>query len=333
MAEIRFQLLMLPAGTPIRDNLQGSGLAFYGSTAASSVQVGEYQDSTYVSNSDGSTYTDLCNNSKYVASVFPSGRAVLKHDSATDSVGLSGVKTYQSTIGIEFGHTTAVKVQNAQLRIYDRSNINNPASGVNTKVAEIVNHNGYAGSTAWANQGTIGKTSNVVGSGDILWWGEPWPAEMVGAYNYYTNSNGVIFTNGTDADTNINGDSRLSTAAVAGSYDTVGGTGIILPLLDSPGSGQQGLQTALITDASDATPGLMWPKWTQYVNTTARQALFFTDGDPVLDFNNASLASNGKTFGGTGIYTHHTWAVSLSASPLSVGAKDQYGLYISLEYL
>jgi hypothetical protein len=41
----------------------------------------------------------------------------------------------------------------------------------------------------------------------------------------------------------------------------------------------------------------------------------------------------GRTYGGTGLDTHHTWAVALSASPLSIGSKEQYGLYVSLEYL
>ena len=40
-----------------------------------------------------------------------------------------------------------------------------------------------------------------------------------------------------------------------------------------------------------------------------------------------------KTYGGTGIDTHHTWSIALSASPLSIGAKNEYGLYVSVEYL
>ena len=50
--------------------------------------------------------------------------------------------------------------------IYDRSNINHPASGVNTKVAEIINHNGSASTS----QGVLGNPSTVVGSGDFFWW-------------------------------------------------------------------------------------------------------------------------------------------------------------------
>ncbi|MBF83863.1 MAG: hypothetical protein CL489_05235 [Acidobacteria bacterium] len=324
MAELIFQLLHNANGTAAVQTIGASGLAFYGTNAASSVQIGEYQDNTYVANADGSVYKDQTNNIKYVADTFPSGKTVLGGQIVNPSVscGLSGVKSFQGTVGIEFGHTTAVKIQNAQLRIYDRANVNYPASGVNTKVAEIINHDGYT----YASQGTLGNTSNVVGSGDILWWGEPWPVEMVGAAGAtYKNSNGVVFINGTDADTNINGDSRLSSAAVAGSYDTVGGTGIIVPLSDSPGSGQKALDRNDIAGSS----GPIWPKWTQYVNSTSRQALFF--GQSKYNFDDGY--NSNKAQGGTGVDTHHTWSIALSASPLSVGSKDQYGLYVSVEYL
>ena len=325
MATINFQLLKETDGTPSRDTLGGSGLAFYGSAAGASVQVGEYQDKTYVANADGSTYTDVTNNTKFVTSVFPSGRMTLGHAGGTvESAGLSGIKTFQGTLGIEFSHNAAVNIQNAQLRIYDRSNVNYPASGVNTKVAEIINHDGQTS----GGQGSDGHLSQAVGSGDILWWGEPWPAEMVSTLNYFTNSNGVVFRNGVDTGSvNVNGDSRLSGAAIAGSYDTVGGTGIILPLADSPGSGQRGLQRSEIVSGS----GQEWPKWTQYVNNTTRQALFF--GSVANNFDNSGMDQNHLTFGGTGVDFVHNWSVALSAAPLSVGAKDEYGLYVSVEYL
>ena len=233
MAQIRFQLLHNANGTATIDDLSGSGLAFYGSAAGSSVQIGAYQGMTRVASADGSSYQDETNNLKYVANTFPSGQCVIAGQYGTaQAIGLSGVKTFQGTLGVEFGHTSAVKVQNAQLRIYDRANINSPASGVNTKVAEIINHNGGT----YATQGTLGSTSNVVGSGDILWWGEPWPAQMV-TKNYYTSSTGVTYLNGLDSATNTNGDSRLSDAGLTGSYDTVGGTGIVVPFFGYFGFG------------------------------------------------------------------------------------------------
>lgn len=328
MAQIQFQLLGNSDGTPSVRTLSGSGLAFYGSTPGSSVQIGAYQGTTYVANSDGSTYTDASSNVKFqTTSQYPSGRCVL--DAAAGGpyeTGLTGIRTMYGSLGIEFNHTSAVNVQNCQLRIYDRSNITHPASGVNTKVAEIVNHNG----STWNAQGSDnGLNSAAQGSGDLWWWGEPWPSELT-AKNYYTNSVGTVFRNGTDSDSRTNGDSRLATAAIAGSYDTVGGTGIIVPLLDSPGSGQKHLQASEVVSGS----GMVWPKWTQYVPSTVNQsAVFgFSFGDGSDTTKVGGIAPIDRTFGGTGVDTHHTWSVALSASPLSSGAKEQYGLYVSLEY-
>ena len=330
MASIRFQILGNSDGTPATnlDDLSGSGLAFFGSTAGSSVQIGNYQDTTYVSNGDGSAYTDASSNIKFQkTSQYPSGRCTLEAVPGSPyETGLTGVRTMYGSLGIEFGHTSAVNVQNCQLRVYDRTNVNYPASGVNTKVAEIVNHNGGT----YATQGSDdGLNSAAQGSGDLWWWGEPWPTQYVSTNNYYTNSVGVVFTNGLQG-SNVNGDSRLSTVGVAGSYDTVGGTGVIVPLLDSPGSGQKQLQASEITSGS----GMAWPKWTQYLtNPTDQNTIFgFSVGDGSDTTKVGGIAPIDRTFGGTGVDTHHTWSVALSASPLSSGAKEQYGLYVSLEY-
>ena len=322
MAQIRFQLLKQANGTPAIDTFSGSGLAFFGATAGASVQIGEYQGVTRIANNDASSYTDATNNAKYRTSVFPSGQCALGGSFGSDvNIGLSGVKTMHGTLGIEFGHTSAVNVKNCQIRIYDRSNVNYPASGVNTKIAEVVNHNG----STYNNQGSTSDASTVVGSGDALWWGEPWPSQVI-SQNYFTNSTGVVFYNGYDTSTSTNGDTRLSTAAVAGSYDTVGGTGIIVPLLDSPGSGQKQLQATEVVSGT----GMVWPKWTQYLRTTAGQQIFF--GGTTQNFGDGA-ASKHYNYGGTGLDTHHTWSVALSASPLSTGSKTSYALYFSLEYL
>lgn len=334
MAEIRFQILSNPDATKDLLTFSGSGLAFFGATSGSSVAIGSYQDSTYVANSDASVVSDVTNNVKYSADTYPSGACVLNSTPASAfESGLTGVRSMYGTLGIEFGHTSAVNIQNCQLRIYDRNNVNYPASGVNTKCAELVNFNG----SDFNNQGTNnGENSSAQGSGDLWWWGEPWPTEFVtGSSNTYTNSVGTVFTNGLDTDSVTNGDSRLADAAIAGSYDTVGGTGIIMPLLDSPGSGQAQLHRDEIVSGT----GMAWPKWTQYCTDTGDQTTLV--GFSIGDGSNTSKGAGGApagtapidlTYGGTGVDTHHTWSVALSASPLSSGAKEAYGLYVSLEY-
>ena len=326
MADIKFQILNQSNSKPSLETFSGSGLAFYGSTAGSSVQIGSFQDNSYVANADGSSYTEATNNIKYVNDgTHPSGRcsAALTGGSVL-TVGLSGIKSFQSTLGIQFSHTSEVKTQNCQLRIYDRSNINYPASGVNTKVAEIINFNGAADSVSQG--GTL--SSAAVGSGDLFWWGEPWPSQVTNKA-YFTNSSGEVFYNADSTASRLNGDARLADPDIAGSYATVGGTGVIVPLANSPGSGQKQLHK---NDAA-GSEGQIWPKWTQYVTSTANQQLVF-DGSTAHNFGDGSATLNKvKTYGGTGIDTHHTWAVALSASPLSIGSKEDYGLYVSLEYL
>lgn len=322
MAIIDFQVLGQNDGGLNLETLSGSGLGFFGLTAGSSVQIGASQDTTFVANGDGSVTKDQTNNVKHVASTFPSGMCTVGAlGGVYGTVGLSGVKSFESTLGIRFGHTTAVKTQNCQLRIYDRTNINSPASGVNTKVAEIVN---FGAGGAYNSQGSAGTGSDAVGSGDAFWWGEPWPSQLV-SKNYWTNSLGTKFYNGLDSESKINGDVRLGN--VTDDDETVGGTGIIVPLLDSPGSGQRGL------DEVTGSTGMIWPKWTQYIHTTANQQTW-AGGSTVHQFGDGSTVGN-RTLnqGGTGYHTHHTWAVALSASPLNIGSKEQFGLYMSLEYL
>jgi hypothetical protein len=325
MAVIRFQLLGNIDGTPSVETLSGSGLAFFGATAGSSVQIGSYQDTTYISNGDGSVTKDASSNVKY-RDAYPSGQVTL--DTVAGSpldTGLSGVRSMYGSLGIEFGHPSQVNVQNVQLRVYDRSNVNYPASGVNTKVAELINHNGATYSTQGADDG---GNSAAVGSGDFWWWGEPWPSTLCDK-NYYVNSVGVTFNNGDSDAARTNGDARLASAAVAGSYDTVGGTGIIVPLSDSPGSGQKYLAAG---EAVSGT-GCVWPKWTQYIKTASQSVTGYTFGDGSDTVKAGGIAPIDRTFGGTGVDTHHTWSVALSATPLSSGSKEQYGLYVSLEYL
>ena len=326
MAIIDFQILLPADGSAAtEETLSGSGLGFFGLSAGSSVQIGSHQDTTFVSNGDGSTTTTRANNIKFVANTYPSGQCTVGAAGGGDySVGLSGVKSTAATLGVRFGHDTAVKTQNCQLRIYDRSNINYPASGVNTKVAEIVNFNG----STFSGQGSSGASSDVVGSGDVFWWGEPWPSDLInGANNYYQNSLGTKFYNGLDTDSVVNGDSRIGNGVATGDDETVGGTGIIVPLLDSPGSGQRGLNE--ITNNAASSPGLMYPKWAQYVDSSDHSALFGAGNV----FTNGRTTNIARTYGGTGYHTHHTWAVALSASPLNIGSKEQFGLYVSLEYL
>ena len=114
-------------------NLSGSGLGFFGDSGfGSSVQVGSYQGTTFVTDGTGSKLGPQGQNVKFLNAA----SGIL--GAAGSGIGLRAIPNYQSSLNVRFTHTSAVKAQNCELRIYDRSSINNAASGVTTKAAEII---------------------------------------------------------------------------------------------------------------------------------------------------------------------------------------------------
>lgn len=143
MASIAFY-----SGTNFIDNLSNSGVGFYGAGFGYSVPVGSYQDTTYITNSNGTSQGPQCNNIKYL-----NDRSGIIN-SASAGTGLLWIPNAYATLNVRFTHTSAVKTQNAKLYIYDRTNTNNDPSGVTCKVAELIhpdpvaNNNG-SGSSTW----------------------------------------------------------------------------------------------------------------------------------------------------------------------------------------
>ncbi len=144
-------------------HLSNSGLGFYGTAFGASVQVGEYQGRTYITNSNGTAQGPEADNVKYS---HPNSGILGQTGSGLN---LLNIPNYQSTLNIRATFDTAVKTQNAEFRIYDRSNINNPASGVTCKVAEIIHPsvlqsvNG-SGDTAWITAAGSGVPVPLVAS-------------------------------------------------------------------------------------------------------------------------------------------------------------------------
>lgn len=327
MASITFSTY---ANNNIGSGLNGSGLGFYGSGGfGTSVPLLSYQGSTFVTSSDGTIQGPAAFNVAYIA---PSACQITAGSTGTGL--LSKSNSVNATLVVHFDHTAAVKVQNAQLRIYDRDNIDNPATGVITKVAEIVNFNG-ATYDYWNGTNAGSTFTTATGSGDAFWWGAPWPkthcnievsADSTNATRpYYQNSVGVKFYNFTLEQITAgsgNLDQRVSGLAYPG-YETVGGTGIIVPLLDSPGSGGRLL-------ASGTSSSVPLPKYAQYINETSQTS---ASGPVGAATSYASGTQIGRMFGGSGADLRHTWRLALSAAPLSIGSKTQFGMYVSLEYL
>jgi len=129
MAEIKFYANIEGSETLIRHDL-GSGIGFYGATYGVSVPIGQTQDSTFITNSNG-TATDhyAINNTKRTSTteVKPNSIAALN---------MQHLPNMLCPLRINFNHTEAVAVQNCSLKIFNRHNILKNASGVSTYVYE-----------------------------------------------------------------------------------------------------------------------------------------------------------------------------------------------------
>ena len=140
------------------ENLSGSGLGFYGSTFGQSVEVGAYQDTTYITDGTGATQGNVCENTQWLS--VNSGT-----QSDAGAIALNYIPNRLATLNVRFTNDTAVKTQNAKLRIFDRTSINNAASGVTTKVAELVHANT---SQAVISNSSDSSWSTPAGSGVIM---------------------------------------------------------------------------------------------------------------------------------------------------------------------
>jgi len=186
MAEVKFyanDVNIAATGEPsLIQHGAGSGMGFYGAGYGVSVPVGQHQDSTYVTNANGTASGIKMNNTKYmsVSGVSHNGGAEIDNES---------MPNYYAPLRIRFSHTEPVRVQNCKMRIFDRNDITKQASGVNTKVYEVRNCGATADSgNALAHRGEASHA-----------WQEFDPVEDMFDVAF-TSSPGVSGTNGTLSD-------------------------------------------------------------------------------------------------------------------------------------
>ena len=189
MASISFY-----AGDTVVNHLSGSGLGFFGGSFGQSVELNKWQDSTFITDGNGTVQGGAANNVKYSTDSLAYAAGIVP------ATGLKFIPNSKATCNIRFTNSTAVKTQNVKLRIFDRTNKDYAASGVVTRVTELLHP-----STSYS----------VEGSGDSLWWG------------------GSTHT-GSDAQGTFQGSPNPSDRLPAGT-NTVGGSGIYVPLAKSPG--------------------------------------------------------------------------------------------------
>ena len=145
----------------------GSGIGFFGTSFGQSVAVGSYQDTTYVTDGNGSVQGAQLSNWKYIHA-----RSGL-YNQDTTNYPISGVPNSYATVNVRFTNDTAVKCQNVRMRIYDRANLNRAPSGVTTQVAELGRPNNtfgnsLAASGPWGSGSASWTTANPTGSSTII---------------------------------------------------------------------------------------------------------------------------------------------------------------------
>ncbi len=111
------------------DHTLGSGVGFYGSAFGASVPIGTVQSKTFVTNSTGTQEGAELNNTAFKAA----GQVSIN---AGENKNLNNLPNFLCPLNIRFESDTAYKVQNCKLRIFDRNNIDNHATGVSTYVYE-----------------------------------------------------------------------------------------------------------------------------------------------------------------------------------------------------
>jgi len=131
-------------------NHSQSGVGFFGGDFGLSVPVDSYQDTTWITDSDGINPAEQLQNTKY-SSI--SGVKFNTNNEKDNNV----IPNYYAPLNIRFEHNELVRVKNCQLRIFDRNDITKNASGVTTEVYEVRHPDSTEGANkALAHRGAAG---------------------------------------------------------------------------------------------------------------------------------------------------------------------------------
>lgn len=140
MAEIKFFAnIVAEDSAKLINHTAGSGLGFYGTDHGVSVPIGTQQSTTFVTDANGSNKGAAVPNTQYANTddnrILNPGKVVADSHGAS-ALNLDALPNYAAPLNIRFTHGSVVKCQNAKLRVFDRNNINNHASGVVTYAYE-----------------------------------------------------------------------------------------------------------------------------------------------------------------------------------------------------
>lgn len=163
MAEITFHAnisqgaSLSPSDATEIDHGAGSGLGFFGDGFNLSVPVSQYQNTTWVTNSDGTSSDGTkLQNTKYNSStqLLHNGNDTLPYD-------LDTIPNYWAPLNVRFTHEEAVATQNCKLRIFNRNDIDVHATEVTTQVYEVRHPHPTAGNSSASNYSLKHRASNA----------------------------------------------------------------------------------------------------------------------------------------------------------------------------
>ena len=137
----------------------GSGLGFFGQGGFGvSVPIDTKQKQTYITNALGTASGELLNNTEAVVAGTPTTPGTVRANNSS-TINLDNLPNYLCPLNIRFTNTEPVAVQNCKLRIFDRNNIDNHASGVTTFVWEARHPNSSTNTVGMRHRGRPNEES------------------------------------------------------------------------------------------------------------------------------------------------------------------------------
>lgn len=159
---------ILPANSGDNDTL-----GFFGANFGFSIRVGEFNNTSYVTNDNGTTNHGQVPNLRWFNS---SGAYVASELTATE---LRNIDNAEATLKITLTTDSAVRTQNTSFRAFDRTSINSDPSGVTVYAAEIRKH-----SVGTYGSGDVSWTE-IYGSGSTLALDSRTSETASGVQNFY----------------------------------------------------------------------------------------------------------------------------------------------------
>lgn len=151
---------ILPAESGTYDTLGHFGGGF-----GLSIRVGFYNDTSWVTNDDGTAQNGQVPNVKYASLTGCYTPAIVNPRL------LTALATSEATLGIRLITDSSVQTQNSAFRAFDRVSIDNAPSGVTIKAFEV--KAGGSGDSVWttiAGTGSLTLDNQTTASGTHIWY-------------------------------------------------------------------------------------------------------------------------------------------------------------------